>query len=253
MDRMLIWYVVDSLPAIVTCRIRCMLQFRDIVDECVVYMQDMIMSIVYVGGPFSVHAICLFMIREFEICCAGLMSKEYLKSRGWGCYPDEAWPEGPVPPPLPVPLCLCGIPAMVKQSREPRTAGRAYFVCRDKYDSECRCYFFQWIDGQDKYDPRIRLFPYDEKELKTYNEFRRWVPPPPNPAPMTMEEKSEASCIRVKNPPLCHCGYPCKLQRPNIGVPAKFTPFFRCKLTTHVSVVLLCFYYSVMLIVNILS
>uniref|UniRef100_A0A0D9X031 Uncharacterized protein n=1 Tax=Leersia perrieri TaxID=77586 RepID=A0A0D9X031_9ORYZ len=50
---------------------------------------------------------------------------------------------------------------------------------------------------------------------------------------MTVEEKSEASCIRVKNPPLCHCGYPCKLQRPNIGVPAKFTPFFRCKLTTH--------------------
>uniref|UniRef100_A0A0D9VXB8 Zinc finger GRF-type domain-containing protein n=1 Tax=Leersia perrieri TaxID=77586 RepID=A0A0D9VXB8_9ORYZ len=121
---------------------------------------------------------------------------------------------------------------MVKQSRKPRTAGRAYYVCRDKYDSECPCYFFKWIDGQDKYDPRIRLFPYDEKELKPYNEFRRWVPPP-NPAPMTMEEKSEASCIRVKNPPLCHYGYPCKLQCPNIGVPAKFTPFFRCKLSTH--------------------
>uniref|UniRef100_A0A0D9V0P5 Poly [ADP-ribose] polymerase n=1 Tax=Leersia perrieri TaxID=77586 RepID=A0A0D9V0P5_9ORYZ len=136
----------------------------------------------------------------------GLMLKEYLKSRGWGCYPDEAWPEGPVPPPLPVQLCLCGIPAMVKQSRKPRIAGRAYYVCRDKYDNECPCYFFPWIDGQDKYDPRIRLFPYDEKELKPYNEFRRWVPPPPNPARMTVEEKSEASCIRVKNPPLCHCG-----------------------------------------------
>uniref|UniRef100_A0A0D9WV21 Uncharacterized protein n=1 Tax=Leersia perrieri TaxID=77586 RepID=A0A0D9WV21_9ORYZ len=74
--------------------------------------------------------------------------------QGLGCYPDEAWPEGPVPPPL---RSHC---AYVE------------FLLWDKYDSECPCYFFQWIDGQDKYDPRIRLFPYDEKELKPYNEFR---------------------------------------------------------------------------------
>ncbi|PUZ44132.1 hypothetical protein GQ55_8G065900 [Panicum hallii var. hallii] len=44
------------------------------------------------------------------------------------------------------------IPAQVNQARCPKTAGRTYYVCRSK----------QW-------------------KLKQYNEFRWWVPPPPNP------------------------------------------------------------------------
>ena len=62
------------------------------------------------------------------------------------------------------------------------------------------------------------------------------LPPPPNPPPMTEEEKQEAAIYRVNNPPKCHCGVRAKLQRPNIGVPQKFTPFFRCSLKTRVSV-----------------
>ena len=159
--------------------------------------------------------------------------------KGYGRYPNEFSEDGPVPPLLPVPNCVCGAPAEVKQSREERTAGRCYYVCRFKYDPEpcIPCYFFQWIDGPEKYDPRIRLFPYLSTELKTYSEFKRWVPPPPNPTPMAKEEKAEATCIHVRSPPLCHGGIRCKLQRPNIGGPPKLTPFFRCKLKTQVSVI----------------
>ncbi|CAN6309311.1 unnamed protein product, partial [Urochloa humidicola] len=89
------------------------------------------------------------------------------------------------------------------------------------------------IDGLEMFDPRIRLFPYYANETKPFNEFKRWVPPPPNPPKMSSEEQQAAACIRVKNPPLCHCGVPCKLQHPNLELTFKFIPFFRCKLTTH--------------------
>ena len=105
---------------------------------------------------------------------------------------------------------------------------------RDTYYWTKPCMFFQWIDGPDKFDPRIRLFPHDKDETKPLNEFKRWVPPPPNPPPMTNEEKQAAACIRMENPPLCYCGHPSKLQHPNLELPKKFTPFFRCRLTTHV-------------------
>jgi len=161
-------------------------------------------------------------------------------------YPTVRCEDAPVPPALPVPNCECGIPAEVKQSRWPTTAARAYYMCsvkwemhtvsagRDTYYWTKPCMFFQWIDGPDKFDPRIRLFPYDKDETKPLNEFKRWVPPPPNPPPMTNEEKQAAACIRVENPPLCYCGHPSKLQHPNLELPKKFTPFFRCRLTTHV-------------------
>ena len=71
-------------------------------------------------------------------------------------------------------------------------------------------------------------------ETKPLNEFKRWVPPPPNPPPMTNEEKQAAAYFRVENPPLCYCGHPSKLQHPNLEIPKKFTPFFYCRLTTHV-------------------
>lgn len=162
----------------------------------------------------------------------------------------------PVPSPLPIPNCECGIPAEVKQSRHPKTAARAYYTCSREWSVTmcfgcpitCNpCDFFQWIDGPEKFDPRIRLFPYHENETKPYHEFKRWVPPPPNPPLMTPEEKAEAASIRVTNRPLCHCGVPCKLQRPNLELPVKFTPFFRCKLTTHVRFVCyLCHYHAVL-------
>jgi hypothetical protein len=91
------------------------------------------------------------------------------------------------------------------------------------------------IDGPDKFDLRIRLFPYASHVLKPYDEFKRWVPPPPNPPPMTYEEKQLAAIERVNNPPLCDCGVRAYLQQPNIEAPNKFTPFFRCSLKTLVS------------------
>nr|TKW31276.1 hypothetical protein SEVIR_2G095000v2 [Setaria viridis] len=79
-------------------------------------------------------------------------------------------------------------------------------------------------------DPPI---PYDRTKLEPYYQFRRWVPPPPNPPPMIEEEKQEAACRRVRDRHLCKCRVAAKLMRPNIGVPPKFTPFFRCSLKTH--------------------
>nr|TKW21873.1 hypothetical protein SEVIR_4G149100v2 [Setaria viridis] len=129
---------------------------------------------------------------------------EYKRPRWYVHYVGESNAAGPVPPALPVPLCRCGMAAEVKQSRHPKI----------------------WIDEPDKYDPRIRLFPYHSTELKPYHQFRRWVPPPQNPPRMTEEEKQEAACRRVRDPPMCKCCVPAKLMRPNLEVPPKFTPFF---------------------------
>ncbi|RCV39268.1 hypothetical protein SETIT_8G209700v2 [Setaria italica] len=129
---------------------------------------------------------------------------EYKRRRWYVRYVGESNGAGPVPPALPVPLCRCGAQAEVKQSRHPKTAGRAFYVCKWTFDPmpAAPCDFFQWIDGPDKYDPRIRLFPYHSTELKPYHQFRRWVPPPPNPPRMTEEEKQEAACRR-DGWPLC--------------------------------------------------
>ncbi|KAF8714888.1 hypothetical protein HU200_027424 [Digitaria exilis] len=130
------------------------------------------------------------------------------------------------------------------QSRYRTTAGRAFYKCPVKrtpviagsrFNSTwyaVTCDFFQWIDGPEKFDPRIRLFPYHDEETKPFHEFKRWVPPPPNPPQMTWEEKQEAASVRVRNPPICHCGFPCRLVHPNNKLSVKFTPFFRCKLKT---------------------
>jgi len=164
----------------------------------------------------------------------------YQQMMGFGQYPDEADEDAPVPPALPVPECRCGVPAWVTQSRHRKTAARAYYCCWNKFVLDPRkgvsCYFFQWIDGKDKFDPRICLFPYIESnEIKPYSEFCRWVPPPPNPPPMRSEEKDLAAIERVSNPPFCHCGVRAEIQRPNVGVPIKFAPFFRCLLKSKVS------------------
>ncbi|KAG2604674.1 hypothetical protein PVAP13_4NG125265 [Panicum virgatum] len=158
------------------------------------------------------------------------MSDARYKLLGGGQYPSECDEDAPVPHALPVPFCRCepgNQLAEVKQSRHPKTAGRAFYICKwNDSLNHCHCFFFQWIDGPDKFDPRIRLFPYYRSESWAYKDFRRWVPPPPNPPLMTEEEKQEAAIYRVNNPPKCHCGVRAKLQRPNIGVPPKFTPFF---------------------------
>nr|TKW14172.1 hypothetical protein SEVIR_5G150000v2 [Setaria viridis] len=160
---------------------------------------------------------------------------EYKRHMGYMHYVGESNADAPVPPALPVPNCSCGMLAEVKQSRHPKTAGRTFYVCKWRFDPmpAAPYNFFQWIDGLDKYDPRIWLFPYDSTQLKPYHQFRRWVPPPPNPPRMTKEEKQEAACRRVRDPPMCKYGVATKLMRSNLGVPPKFTPFFRCSLTTH--------------------
>ena len=51
-----------------------------------------------------------------------------------------------------------------------------------------RCFFFQWIDGPEKFDPRYLLFE-DWVCRQPRERFHRWVPPPPNPPEMTEFEK----------------------------------------------------------------
>jgi hypothetical protein len=88
------------------------------------------------------------------------------------------------------------------------------------------CRFFQWIDGLELVDRQILLFSYDRNESSPLWSFKRWVPLPSNPPPMTDEEKDEASTHRVRNPPACKCGYLAELVNPPSGL--DYTPFFRC-------------------------
>jgi hypothetical protein len=64
------------------------------------------------------------------------------------------------------------------------------------------------------WNPQSLLFSYDWNESFLYHNFKRWVPPPPNPPPITGEEKEEATTRRVRNPPLCKCGYCSELATP---------------------------------------
>ncbi|KAG2563758.1 hypothetical protein PVAP13_8KG367902, partial [Panicum virgatum] len=83
-------------------------------------------------------------------------------------YPSEYDEDALVPPAHPVPFCRCEPSnqlAVVKQSRYPKIAGRAFYVCKwNDLLNPCHSFFFQWIDGPDKFDPRIRLFPYYPSE-----------------------------------------------------------------------------------------
>jgi hypothetical protein len=88
-----------------------------------------------------------------------------------------------------------------------------------------RCRFFQWIDGPKAFDINI-LFSYDRNESSPFFSFKRWVPPPLNPSPMTDAKKDEASDCRVRNPPKCKFGYRAELVHPPAGL--DYTLFFRC-------------------------
>ena len=85
---------------------------------------------------------------------------------------------------------------------------------------------------QEFLNPDILLFPYDKRESYPYRNFKRWVLPPPDPAPMTDDEKNAAAERRVRNPPLCKCGYRSEFVEPPIGL--DYTPFFRCPITLSV-------------------
>jgi hypothetical protein len=75
-------------------------------------------------------------------------------------------------------------------------------------------------------DRQILIFPYDMNEFSPLRSFKRWFPLPPNPPPMTDEEKNEASTRRVCNSLACKCGYRAKLVNPPPGL--DYTPFFHC-------------------------
>nr|AAV64230.1 unknown [Zea mays] len=98
-------------------------------------------------------------------------------------YPDVSSKDAHDPPKLPVPNCDC-----------------------DKLAWEhLRC-FFQWIDGHDKFDPRYLLFANWLCGKTSHERFKRWVPPPPNPPPMTDAEKEVATERKMDLPPRCDCG-----------------------------------------------
>jgi hypothetical protein len=86
------------------------------------------------------------------------------------------------------------------------------------------CRFFQWIDGLESFDSQILLFPYDRNKSSPLRSFKRWVPLPPNPPPMTNEEKDKTSTRCVRNPHACKCGYHYELVYPPTGL--DYTPFF---------------------------
>ena len=76
-------------------------------------------------------------------------------------HPKDHGGIGPFLPAEPTPLCYCGLPGY------PASAGRAFYCCQlkrrlstlDAYLEGCS--FYQWIDGDEMFDPAIMLFPYD--------------------------------------------------------------------------------------------
>jgi hypothetical protein len=149
-----------------------------------------IVNVTYVVIPYLKFLISIIFV-------AGLVDMSHQNPRycaifrGKERFPEEWDEDALVPRAFHVPNCLCGVLAYVKQSRCASTAGRAFYCCwiREAPPPAAPCYFLQWIDGPDKFDPRIRLFLYASHVSKPYDKFQRWVPPPPNPPLMTYEEK----------------------------------------------------------------
>jgi hypothetical protein len=156
-------------------------------------------------------------------------------------YPNTSCEYVHVPPPFPIPRCDHGEETHVKQSRHLTMATRAYYCCCYKsvsiiwylwfwktffttpqsashFRNQDMCRFFQWIEGPEKWNPQILLFPYDRTESSSYRTFKRWVPSPPNPPPMADEVKDEATTRCVCNTPLCKCEYCLELANPPTGL-----------------------------------
>ena len=68
------------------------------------------------------------------------------------------------------------------------------------------CYFFQWIDGPEMYDPRILKVKRFTQYSKSYDKFFRWVPSPPNSPKLMDKEKWELRGKCIADPLLCNCG-----------------------------------------------
>ena len=74
---------------------------------------------------------------------------------------------GPFLSALSTPLCDCGLPPVMKQSRHLESAGCAYYyTCKLKRPLGLElvveaCNFFRWIDGHELFDPKIMLFPFE--------------------------------------------------------------------------------------------
>jgi hypothetical protein len=83
------------------------------------------------------------------------------------------------------------------------------------------------------FDPSIMLFSYDPWKSSPYDEFVRWVPPPPNPLEMTELKKVDAALNRLINRLRCHYDMVAVLQLPSQK--GMFTPFYRCGQRDYVS------------------
>lgn len=172
-------------------------------------------------------------------------------------HPKDNGGYGPFLPALPTPRCYCGFLAFVKQSRHPESAGHAFYVCQLKrrassVDSYLQgCNFYQWIDGHDKFDKMIMLFPYDPWKSCPYDEFARWVAPPLNPPEMSDEEKIDATLYRLANRPSCHCGLEAFLQLPSKD--GLFTPFYRCRVRDSVSDIVSNEFWNLLCVVHIMT
>ena len=67
------------------------------------------------------------MVRD----CTVRQQKWRKRGRPKELYPDVTCVDAPVLPEFPVPICDCGNPAGVDQSRIEATAARAYYCCND--------------------------------------------------------------------------------------------------------------------------
>jgi hypothetical protein len=106
---------------------------------------DLIFNIIYV-----IYVVVLYLKLFFSIIfVAGLVDMSHQNPRycaifrGKGRFLEEWNEDAPVPRALPIPNCLCGVLAYVKQSRCASTAGRAFYCCwiREAPPPVAPCYF----------------------------------------------------------------------------------------------------------------
>jgi hypothetical protein len=117
-------------------------------------MLKVIVNVTYIVVPYLKLFILITLV-------AGLVDMSHQNPRycaivrGKGRFPEQWDKNAPVPRALPVPNCLCGVPTYVKQSMCARTAGRSFYCCwiREAPPPGAPCYFLQWIDMPDKFDP----------------------------------------------------------------------------------------------------
>jgi hypothetical protein len=121
--KVILWVVaLVILPSIVMLKIRC---FTTCFSVGLIFN---IVNVTYVVVPYLKLFVSITLV-------AGLVDMSHQNPRycaifrGKGRFPEEWDEDAPVPRALPVPNCLCGVPAYVKQSRYARTAGRAFYCC----------------------------------------------------------------------------------------------------------------------------